>query len=257
MKLFEKSSIYLGNINHRRLSPKKHSFNYTLYMLALDASEVEKQQSPSWLFGFSKFHPLRFFEKDYIKSEPGSLNQRIRNKVTELGGDTDISRVLMLVQVRCFGIYFSPANFYFCYDQSDNCTYMLAEVSNTPWNERHFYLVNLQNKDEMINEKYFQVSPFMDLNMSYFWQVKPPSSDYEKLAINIQSKRENLQSGKMDKLFDVSLLMHKKEFTHKSLLGVWCQLPVMTIKVVFSIYWQALKLFIKGIPFIGYQTKVK
>ena len=61
----------------------------------------------------------------------------------------------------------------------------------------------------------------------------------------------------MDKVFDVSLIMRKKEFTQKSLLGVWIQLPVMTIKVVFSIYWQALKLFIKGIPFIGYQKKIK
>jgi DUF1365 family protein len=253
MKSLKNSQIYLGNINHRRLSPKKHSFNYTLYMLALDTSEMEKHHSPSWLFGFSKFHPLGFVEKDYIRSEPGSLDQRIRNKVSELGGDIDISRILMLVQVRCFGIYFSPANFYFCYDENDNCTHMLAEVSNTPWNERHYYLVDLQTKDEKISEKSFQVSPFMDLDMCYFWQVKPPSNKAEKLVVNIENKRENLQSGKMDKLFDVSLIMRKEEFSQKSLLRVWCQLPVMTIKVVFGIYWQALKLFIKGIPFIGYQ----
>lgn len=257
MKAFKKSNIYLGNINHRRFSPKNHSFNYTLYMLALDTNEMEQRQSPSWLFGFSIFHPLRFVEKDYLQSEPGSLNERIRNKVTELAGELDISRILMLVQVRCFGIYFSPANFYFCYDQHENCTHMLAEVSNTPWNERHYYLIDLQNKNEKINEKSFQVSPFMDLDMSYFWQVKPPSNNNEKVVITIQNKRENLQSGKMDKLFDVSLLMHKKEFTRDSLLRVWCQLPVMTIKVIVSIYWQALKLFIKGIPFIGYQKKIK
>ena len=205
-------------------------------MLALDTSEMEKHHSPSWLFGFSKFYPLGFVEKDYLRSEPGTLDQRIRNKVSQLGGNIDISRILMLVQVRCFGIYFSPANFYFCYDQNENCTHMLAEVSNTPWNERHYYL---------------------DLDMCYFWQVKPPSNDTEKLVVNIENKRENLQSGEMDKLFDVSLTMRKKEFSKKSLLGVWCQLPVMTIKVVFSIYWQALKLFIKGIPFIGYQKKIK
>lgn len=260
MKSFEKSSIYLGNINHRRFSPKHHSFNYSLYMLALDTNEIEEGQSPSWLFGFSIFHPLRFIEKDYLRSEPGSLNQRIRNKVTELAGadsDIDISRIIMLVQVRCFGIYFSPANFYFCYDQNEKCTHMLAEVSNTPWNERHYYLVDLQSKGGMVNEKYFQVSPFMDLDMSYFWQVKPPSNDKDNLVINIESKRENVRSGKAEKLFDVNLFMRKKEFTQKSLLGVWCQLPVMTIKVVCSIYWQALKIFIKGIPFIGYQKKIK
>jgi len=255
MKLLEKSKIYVGNINHRRLSPKKHSFNYSLYMLALDTREMEKKQSPSWLFGFYKFYPLSFIEKDYLRSEPGTLNQRIRNKMTELGGDIDISRIIMLVQVRCFGIYFSPANFYFCYDQNDKCTYMLAEVSNTPWNERHYYLVNLQREYEKKNEKCFQVSPFMDLDMAYFWQVKPPSDDNEKLVINIENKRENLQNSKAETVFEVCLRMDKQEFTQKSLLNVWCQLPVMTIKVIFSIYWQALKLFIKGIPFVGYQKK--
>lgn len=257
MLSFKNSSIYLGNINHRRFSPKYHSFNYKLYMLALDTAEIDAQQSSNWLFGFSTFNPLRFLEKDYLRSEPGTLNQRIRNKVTELGGNNKISRIIMLVQVRCFGIYFSPANFYFCYDEDNTCTYMLAEVSNTPWNERHYYLVDLNNKDEKVNEKYFQVSPFLDLNMSYFWQVKPPSDDSNNLAINIENKRINVENGNIDKLFDVNLFMQKKEFTQKNLLGVWCQLPVMTIKVVFSIYWQALKLFIKGIPFIGYQKKNK
>jgi DUF1365 family protein len=257
MKSFEKSKIYVGNIHHRRLSPKKHSFNYALYMLALDPGEMEKRHSPSWLFGFSTFHPLKFNEKDYLKSEPGTLNQRIKNKVTALAGDIDISRIIMLVQVRSFGIYFSPANFYFCYDKNENCTYMLAEVSNTPWNERHYYLVNLHHNAEKVSKKSFQVSPFMDLDMSYFWHVKPPSNDNEKLVINIENKHEDLQSGKINKLFDVSLLLHKKEFTAKRLLAVWCQLPVMTIKIVFSIYWQALRLFIKGIPFIGYQKKNK
>lgn len=257
MKSLKNSRIYLGSINHRRLSPKYHSFKYSLYMLALDPLEMEKRHTPSWLFGFSKFHPLGFVEKDYIRSELGSLEQRIRNKVTELDNNIQISRILMLVQVRCFGIYFSPANFYFCYDQNENCTHMLAEVSNTPWNERHYYLVDLQKKSDKTNEKYFQVSPFMDLNMSYFWQVKPPSNDTDKLVVNIENKRKNLQSGKMDKLFDVSLTLYKKDFTNVSLLGIWLQLPIMTIKVFFSIYWQALKLFIKGIPFIGYQKKLK
>jgi hypothetical protein len=255
------SKIYVGNISHRRFSPKKHSFSYSIYMLALDVNEMEQQRHASWLFGYSWFHPLKFVEKDYLKSEPGTLNQRIRNKVTQLAGDNiDISRLVMLVQVRCFGIYFSPANFYFCYDKNENCTHMLAEVSNTPWNERHYYLVALASKAEKVSEKSFQVSPFMDLNMAYFWQVKPPCENSDKLIINIENKRKNLQnvdsdeSNKLgDKLFDATLFLHKEEFTTKRLLAVWCQLPVMTIKIVASIYWQALKLFIKGIPFIGYQ----
>jgi len=252
---FSESKIYLGNIVHRRLIPKKHSFNYTLYMLALDVSEVENAKEGVGLFGFSWFHPLRFVEKDYLRSEPYGLKQRITNKVMQLNGHSDINRIVMLVQVRCFGIYFSPANFYFCYDKDDRCTQMLAEVSNTPWNERHYYLVDLLDKAKQVNEKVFQVSPFMDLDMSYYWQVRAPNKESNKLVINIENKRTNKLNGKVDKLFDVNLNLEKQLLSQRNLLRVWCQLPMMTIKVVSGIYWQALKLFVKRIPFIGYQKK--
>ena len=254
---FSNSHIYLGNVIHRRFSPKKHSFDYRLYMLALDVADVESGQSGFGVFGFSWYRPLRFVEKDYLKDnpkeitedsvknslkgDPHPLSDRIKNKVHELAGHAEIKRIVMLVQVRCFGIYFSPANFYFCYDHNDKCTQMLAEVSNTPWNERHYYLVDLLNEEnDKTTKKMFQVSPFMDLAMTYFWHVKPPS--------NVDD-----ESGQVSKLFDASLVMKRKPFTKTSLLRIWCQLPVMTVKVVLSIYWQALKLFVKRVPFIGYQ----
>jgi DUF1365 family protein len=93
----------------------------------------------------------------------------------------------------------------------------------------------------------------MDLAMSYFWHVKPPSSSGDKLLIKIENKVVDEHTGDVKKLFDASLVMKKKPFTKKNLFAIWCQLPVMTVKVVLGIYWQALKLFAKRIPFIGYQ----
>ncbi|TWX69617.1 DUF1365 domain-containing protein [Colwellia demingiae] len=263
---FSNSHIYLGNVIHRRFSPKKHSFDYRLFMLALDVADVEKAQGGFGIFGFSWYRPLRFVETDYLKAsikdnskdnlagDPHSLSHRIKNKVHELAGYAEIKRIVMLVQVRCFGIYFSPANFYFCYDQDDKCTQMLAEVSNTPWNERHYYLVDLLKEEgDKTTKKMFQVSPFMDLAMTYFWQVTPPCNGDDKLLVKIENKRVNDKNGTVSKLFDASLVMRRKPFTKASLLRIWCQLPVMTMKVVVTIYWQALKLFVKRVPFIGYQ----
>lgn len=234
------SGIYHGLIYHRRQGKFEHEFTYPIYMIAIDIDERSQVLSKSRILGNRWFNPIRFCEKDYIRSEPLALKQRIVNKVEGLGGKPGTSRILMLVQCRCFGIYFSPINFYFCYDQDDICQYMLAEVSNTPWDQRHYYLIDMAGS--MITDKVFHVSPFMEMDMCYHWHVTPPE---EKALVRIENHKEGKQ-------FEASLALNKREINQRNLLNTWLSLPVMSVKIVFGIYWQALKLFLKKIPFISH-----
>jgi len=220
-------------------------------MLALDLDELKENDWLSETMSTSRFKAISINQKDYLAGEPNSLRARIINKVTSLKGKNDITRIVMLVQPRTFGIYFSPANFYFCYDHNNECSQMLCEVSNTPWNERHYYLVDM--KGDMVNEKRFHVSPFMDLNMSYLWKITPPKNGKENLMVHIENVRSAADESKREKLFDATVALKAKTLDESNLRDLKYQLPLMSVKVVLGIYWQALKIFLKRIPFISYQ----
>lgn len=272
----QSSAVFVGSVRHRRFSPKAHSFSYPLYMLGLDVDELSTGKVNSRFLGSQWYKPLRFKEQDYLPGEPGSLKQRIVNKISTLGGakfenksstDATIESVTMLVQVRCFGLYFSPANFYFAYNKNGKCQYMLVEVSNTPWNKRHYYLVDIEHLAP--SEKDFHVSPFMDLNMAYHWRVTPPSKYQQKYTAKNSSSVSSNNSAKAlntlihienrtpqnEKVFDATLALKGMPLANRNLFKVWCKFPAMTLKVVTGIYVQALKLFVKRIPFVPYQHK--
>lgn len=239
--------IYQGTARHRRFSPCYREFSYQFSLYGIDVDEVEDVTGKHSLLGCRWYNPIRFCEKDYLRGEPGNLKHRITNKVKSLGGSWDGSKVTMLVQCRSLGLYFSPINFYYCIDDDGQCREMLAEVSNTPWNERHYYLVNLAGNKP--TSKDFHVSPFMALNMQYHWRVRPLG---KKAFVHLENHQQGDGGGKV---FDVTMVLTKQPVSTLGLFKTWLSLPFTVVKVVVLIYWQALKIFIQGIEFVPYQKQ--
>lgn len=232
-----RSAIYAGKVRHRRFSPVGHDFSYPVYMLALDLDELEQMNHLTPWFNPSGASLLRFNRRDYLFDKSTPIKQAAIAQARALGCEHDIDRVLLLCQVRCLGLYFSPVNFYYLY-QGDELHSMLAEVNNTPWGEKHCYLIPAHTPD-FEHPKAFHVSPFMNLDMNYRWAIEPPETT---LRIHIENWRE-------DKLFDATLTLHRREFCAVELRRTLKQWPAMTFSIVKGIYWQALRLFLKAVPF--------
>lgn len=230
------SAIYKGKVFHARHVPKKHQFNYNIFLFWLDLDELKDVEKHVRGFSLTSFAPAQFKRSDYLGSNDQPLQQSILEKMSELAGKPLTGKVFLLGQVRVFGLYFSPANFYYLRDSEGVYTHVLAEVSNTPWNERHYYLVDLH--DQKDTDKAFHVSPFNPIDMQYQWKIPQPN---QKLALNLSCKKETRH-------FDAGLQLVKQELNSKSLFNVMLSIPSMTLKTVFGIYWQALKLFVKGMP---------
>lgn len=233
------SCIYTGVVRHRRFAVAHHEFSYKMFLLALDLDELSQLQTVSPWFKVNRFAPLSFRCSDYLTGKNSLTRHDVWQKVAELGGNDLAGKVLFVGQMRCFGIYFSPINTYYCYNANGELIYLLAEVSNTPWNQRHYYLIDIENKP--VSNKDFHVSPFMDMDMKYHWRIKAPG---KQLSLHIENHSDT-------KVFDASLNMQRATFTSDNIRRSILAIPAMTVKTVWGIYWQALKLYLKKVPYIA------
>lgn len=235
-----KSCLFVGNVRHRRFSPIEHSLNYKLFMPCIDLDELETLKNKVWGFGDRWWHWARLKRSDYLGS--GDLKHSVLNKVFELGGERLEGKVKAVIHLRYFGIYFSPVNFYYIYDNENCWRYLLAEVSNTPWNERYYYLLDACNEATWVHSKAFHVSPFNPIDQEYRWKLKPINPN---LSIHLECYREGKQ-------FDATMKMTKQAFSSRVLLKHLVITPVLAVKMLVGIYWHALKLWIKGAPFYSH-----
>ncbi|MPW35478.1 DUF1365 domain-containing protein [Vibrio sp. B1Z05] len=243
------SAIMVGEVRHRRFSPVKHALNYPLFMPSIDLDELACLKKSVWGFGERWWHWARFCRGDYLGTT-GCLKKAVQDKVFALTGERHTGKVIAVVHLRYLGLYFSPVNFYYVFDDKGQWRTLLAEVSNTPWNEHHYYAVDANEGEQGENwqhDKAFHVSPFNPIDQQYVWKLKPLS---KKLMVHLECHREG-------KEFDATLSMKAHPFNSKNLLKQLISTPIMAVKVVIGIYWHALKLWMKKVPLYPHPAKNK
>ncbi|APD86812.1 DUF1365 domain-containing protein [Alteromonas sp. Mex14] len=240
------SAIYKGKVYHQRFKPTQHKFDYDIYLfwLKLDEEELTTLSHELKCFSAEGKARVRFKREDYLGDPSLSLRQAVLNRMIELNDGTPLyGDVFMLGQLRMWGWYFSPVNFYYLRNTDGKFTHMLAEVSNTPWNERHHYLVNLDTQDD--TPKAFHVSPFNPMDMTYKWSISQPST---RLSLAMDCVRS-------DKEFSAGINLTKYTLDNANLTQALKRIPSMTIKTVAGIYWHALKLLLKRTPLYTHPEK--
>jgi len=240
-------ALYVGTVRHSRQIPKRHDFQYSFFMWFLNLDELDRLPALGRWFSTSKAALSRYNRPDYHGDPQIPLADAIRDRMQELTGQAVAGQVCGLMNMRTLGLYFSPVNFYYGYDKQQQLTHFLAEVSNTPWNERHQYchLVK-ENKLNPENEKEFHVSPFNPSSQHYQWKLIAPGKDV-LVQIEVDDARGHI--------FTARLELQRRPLSLKNIRKELLKKPIMTIYIVAGIYWQALKLFSKGVPYVPYNKE--
>lgn len=240
------SAVYEGRVWHRRLAPHAHRFEYRMAQLYLDLGEIDRVFERRWLWSQRRANLARFRRADYLGPTDLSLEEAVRRRVALATGRRPPGPIRLLTHLRYAGVVFNPVSFYYCYE-ADGVTLacILAEITNTPWRERHAYVLPLETALRRGRSlrwtfaKSFHVSPFMPMDRTYDWRFTVPGED---LQVHMDVLREG------EREFDATLCLRRLPLCGASLARVLWRYPLMTAQVIGAIHWQALRLWMKRNP---------
>ena len=242
------SCIYNGFVSHTRYKPVKHSLRYNTFSLFIDLDEIENLSKNNFIFSFNRFNIFSFFNKDHGDRDGLCLKNWVLNKLKKFDINKNINNIKLLCYPRVFGYVFNPLSIFYCYENK-NLRAIMYEVKNT-FNEQHTYIFKVKSNNEISQKckKKFYVSPFMDMETQYEFKLLNPD---ENLSVLIK------QSDKDGIVLTATQKGTKKEFNMKQLLVNFVLYPLMTLKIIGAIHYEALRLWKKGAKYRSRDNKIK
>jgi uncharacterized protein len=244
------SCLYKARVMHNRLAPKVHRFHYDVFMFYLDLDEIDVLSKLLKFMSRNRFNLFNFRDKDHLQlpKEKPDTSKNIRQHITDYlrtnGVDIGKGHIMLLTNLCTFGYQFNPVSFYFCYDENEQPVCSIVEVCNTFLEMKPYFLgkgTMQKNQFKLNTEKYFYVSPFIDMDTNFDFDLHIPG---EKLQLKIDDY------DKEGKRFFISTLNgERKPLKDSTLLLYFFSFPLITLKVISLIHWQALKLWLKKLPY--------
>lgn len=243
------SCIYEGRVRHRRYRPTEHFFDYRVFLMYLDLDELDTVFRGRW-WSAKRPAPAWFRRADHAGDPRRPLAETARDMVEAKTGKRPTGPVRLLTHLRYFGYCMNPVSFYYCYaPDGEQLEAVIAEINNTPWGERHCYVLPASTSESAAPHfawkfsKEFHVSPFFPMNQLYHWHFVQPD---QALSVHM----ENFEQG--SRVFDATMTLSRREISSRELRRVLIQYPLMTVQVIAAIYYQAARLWLKRCPFFSH-----
>jgi len=231
-------AIYSGTLRHRRFGPKRHEFSYRLFLAFLDIDRIQELCSVSRLLGYNRWNWAAFDQRDHIGDARLPLRERLARDAAAHGFTLPEGPVYLLTNLRYLGYNFNPISLFYCYGADLRPRLALAEVNNT-FGETHTYWLPLEPGEPVRVPKQMHVSPFNGMNMDYEFVLGEPG---ESLVAHMNT----IEDGSA--FFDATLVLRREPWSAGALRRALFRHPWMTAKVIGAIHWEALRLWVKGVP---------
>ncbi len=253
-KAIMRSCLYMGDVRHRRHEPVRNTFRYKLFMVYLALDELPHVFDESKLWSYERPNLACWRRRDYLGPRDMPIADAVRFRVKDQTGVDVTGPIRMLGHACYFGYCYNPVVFYYCF-APDGATLeaIVAEITNTPWGERHAYVLTetmnrgTATRKEFVFPKAFHVSPFMQMDYVYDWRFTTPG---ERLSIHMRNVRDERT------VFDATLNLQRSPINARNLRAALLHHPAMTAKVISMIHWQALRLWFKRTPFFEHPERL-